>query len=139
MITASEISQNLKRRPLWMNGLMLFCAFMALVYMPWDIFVKPVAEDQEVWFGVMLTGWAAKATAPLHWFIYGAGAIGFWRMKSWMHPWASLYVAQIALGMFVWSMLYAGQASLLFSTLVSLVFIALSAALWRARARFEKG
>ena len=37
---------------------MLFCLYMALVYMPWDIFIKPVAEDQEVWFGYMFTGWA---------------------------------------------------------------------------------
>ena len=38
-------------RPGWMNALMAFCAYMAFVYVPWDFFVKPVAEDQEVWLG----------------------------------------------------------------------------------------
>ena len=28
-----------------------------------------------------LTGWWAKATEPVHWLIYGAGAYGFWKMK----------------------------------------------------------
>ncbi len=37
-------------RPFWLNAVMVFCGFMAFVYMPWDIFIKPVAEDQEVWF-----------------------------------------------------------------------------------------
>ncbi len=41
-----------------------------------------------VWLGFMLTGWAAKATEPLHWLIYGAGAYGFWKMSRWMWPWA---------------------------------------------------
>jgi hypothetical protein len=32
----------------------------------WDFFVKPVAHDAEVWFGIVLSGWAAKLTEPLH-------------------------------------------------------------------------
>lgn len=67
-------------RPVWMNILMVFCAYMAFIYLPWDLFVKPVAEDQEVWFGILLTGWAAKATEPLHWAIYAAGTWGFWKI-----------------------------------------------------------
>ena len=39
-------------RPGWMSALMVFCAYMSLVYVPWDFFVKPVAHDEEVWFGV---------------------------------------------------------------------------------------
>ncbi|HTO54633.1 MAG TPA: hypothetical protein VMR50_14700 [Myxococcota bacterium] len=46
-------------RPWWMTGLLAFCAFMAVAYVPWDLFWKPVATDQEVWLGFMLTGWAA--------------------------------------------------------------------------------
>lgn len=54
--TASWWRHQLAARPVWMQPLMLFCIYMALIYMPWDIFVKPVAEDQEVWFGYMFTG-----------------------------------------------------------------------------------
>jgi hypothetical protein len=93
-------------RPRWMNALMVFCAYMAIVYVPWDLFAKPVAEDAEVWF--MLTGWAAKAAEPLHWAVYAAGAYGFYRMRRWMWPWAAIYVAQIAVGMLVWNVLYIG-------------------------------
>ena len=64
MTALDTLRDNLKLRPWWMNAIMAFCIYMALIYMPWDIFIKPVAVDQEVWFGYMFTGWAAKATAP---------------------------------------------------------------------------
>ena len=35
-----------RERPWWMSAVMVFCAYMAFVYMPWDILVKPVAEDE---------------------------------------------------------------------------------------------
>ena len=38
-----QIRENLARRPWWMNGMFGFCLFMAVFYMPWDIFVKPMA------------------------------------------------------------------------------------------------
>ena len=71
-------------RPGWMNALMLFAAFMAFVYCPWDIFVKPVAIDEEVWFGIRFHGAWAKLLAIPHWLIYGGMAYGFWRMRPWM-------------------------------------------------------
>ena len=58
------------RRPGWMNAVMVFCAFATVIYVPWDFFVKAVAEDQEAWFGFLLTGYWAKATEPLHWLQY---------------------------------------------------------------------
>src|SRR5438045_8167907 len=91
-----------------MNLLMLFCAYMALVHIPLDFFVKPVARDQEAWFGFLLHGWGAKLTEPLHWAIYAAGAYGFWRMRAWMRPWAAAYAAQVAIGMLVWNVVYVG-------------------------------
>ena len=91
--------ERLRQRPWWMNALMIFCAYMALVHMPWDVFVKPVERDAEAWFGFLLRGRWAKLTEPLHWAIYAAGAYGFWRMRNWMWPWAPLYAAQVALGM----------------------------------------
>lgn len=130
-------------RPWWMNACMVFCAYMAIAYMPYDVFVKPVARDQEVWLGYMLTGWAAKATEPLHWAIYAAGTWGFYRMRAWMWPWASLYVAQIFVGMVVWSALYApapaGPWGLAAALATLGVLGALAIGLWRARPRFQAG
>jgi short-subunit dehydrogenase len=130
--------ERLSRRPWWMNALMLFCAYMAFIYMPWDFFVKPVARDAEAWFGFLLRGWGAKLTEPLHWLIYGAGAYGFWRMRRWMWPWAAVYVAQVALGMLVWNLAYVGGVRGWFGGLAGFApLAALSVALWRARPRFE--
>lgn len=127
---------NLSRRPIWMNAIMFFCIYMALVYVPWDFLFKPVAEDQEVWFGILFTGWAAKLTEPLHWAIYAAGAWGFWHMKSWLHPWVALYVVQIAIGMFVWGLLDERGPGLLGASLTAIPFLVLAAFLWRAKHRF---
>ena len=84
------VIQDWNSRPWWMSLIFYFCIYMTFIYMPFDLFLKPVAEDEEIWFGFTLTGWYAKATEPLHWLIYGFGAYGFWRMKKWMWPWAPL-------------------------------------------------
>jgi hypothetical protein len=131
--------EALGRRPWWMNGLMVFCGYMALVYMPWDLFVKPVADDEEVWFGIIFRGWAAKITEPLHWLIYAAGAYGFWRMRPWMWPWAALYAAQMTIAMVVWNVVYLGGPGGWVLALASLApFGGLTLALWNARPRFEE-
>lgn len=117
-------------RPWWMNAMMLFCLYMAVFYLPFDLFLKPVEQDQEVWFGIVLTGWAAKATEPLHWFIYGAGAWGFWKMRSWMHPWAALYVAQISIAMFVWALLDERSPGWWAGVISALPFAGLAWLLW---------
>jgi hypothetical protein len=126
-------------RPTWMNVLMVFSGYMAFVYVPWDFFVKPVAVDEEVWFGVMFHGWAAKAAEPFHWAVYAAGAYGFRSMKSWMWPWAAVYVGQVAIGMLVWNLLYGvgGPGGFLVAVAAFLAFGALAAALWRAQPLFE--
>lgn len=133
---ANRVQQILSGRPHWMNAILAFCLFMSFVYVPFDLFLKPVEQDQEVWFGFMLTGWWAKATAPLHWAIYAAGAWGFWHMKRWLHPWAALYVAQVAVGMLVWSLLDE-RGSALGGGVAFLAFGALAVALWRARDQFH--
>ena len=51
-------------RPLWMNALMLFCLFLTFVYMPWDLFIKPIEVDEEIWFGLAFHGWGAKLSEP---------------------------------------------------------------------------
>ncbi len=123
-------------RPHWMNALMIFCAYMTFIYMPFDLFYKPVDQDAEVWFGYMLHGLAAKATEPLHWLIYGAGFFGFLKMKQWMFPWAALYVAQVAIGMAVWPWLYSETAWWM-GALVGLPFAALAVMLFRAKSQFD--
>jgi short-subunit dehydrogenase len=121
-----------------MNALLLFCAYMALIYLPWDIFVKPVEVDQEVWFGLLFTGWTAKLLAIPHWAIYAAGMIGFWGMRSWMWPWASVYVAQVAVGMAVWPILErGGPVGWIIGIVAGAVFAIPTVALWRARDRFQ--
>lgn len=138
------LRDSFARRPGWMNGLMLFCAFMAFVYVPWDFAWKPVALDEEVWFGVRLHGGWAKATEPIHLVIYALGAYGFWHMRPWLWPWAAIYAAQVAIAMLVWPLLYAdevgGSARALLVGVVSFaVFGALTVALWRAKDRFRAG
>ena len=120
-----------------MNVLWGFCLYMTFIYLPFDLFFKPVAADEEVWFGFVLRGWAAKLTAPLHWLIYGAGAYGFWKMSRWMWPWAAVYVVQIAIAMLVWSSIDERGQGLLWG-LVSAAILAVPAiALWRAKGRFQ--
>jgi len=130
---------ELGTRPWWMNALFAFCGFMTFVYLPFDFFWKPVAEDQEVWFGLVLHGWAAKATEPVHWAIYAAGSFGFWKMRRWMHPWAALYTAQVAIGMFVWAFTdaRADGREWLFGLPPFLAFGALAWRLYRSRAHFD--
>ena len=50
----NALSTEWRRRPWWMNCALCFCLFMTFVYMPFDMLLKPVAEDQEVWFGFLL-------------------------------------------------------------------------------------
>jgi len=123
-------------RPWWMTGLLGFCAFMTFAYMPFDLFWKPVDRDQEVWLGFMLTGWAAKATEPLHWAIYAAGAYGFWKMRPWLHPWAALYTGSVAIGMLIWGVRDPHASALWVGLAGFAAFALLSVSLWRARSRF---
>lgn len=137
MRIASLLAAEWAARPWWMNLLFVFCVYMTFVYLPFDLFYKPVAADEEVWFGFTLHGWAAKATAPLHWLIYGAGAYGFWKMRPWMWPWAALYVAQVAVAMAVWNLLDPRGQGLLAAAVGAALFAVPAVALWRARPAFR--
>jgi len=124
------------RRPWWMNLMLGFCLYMAVVYVPWDLFFKPIERDEEVWFGVTFHGRMAKALAPLHWIVYALGAFGFWRMKRWMWPWAAVYAAQVAIGMCVWSVMDPRGQGILAGLGVATVLAVPTVALWRAREKF---
>jgi len=140
------VIQDWNSRPWWMSLLFYFCLIMTFIYLPYDLFLKPLEQDkeflfghvlkkdEEIWFGYALTGWWAKATAPLHWLIYGSGAYGFWRMKKWMWPWASVYVAQIVIAMFVWNILK--DNNLTAASISALIFCIPMIALWRSKDKF---
>jgi hypothetical protein len=132
----SGIKVQWSMRPWWMNLIMGFCLYMTLIYMPYDIFWKPVAQDEEVWFGITLHGWPAKLTAPLHWLIYGGLAYGFWRMRSWMWPWAAVYLAQVTIGMLVWNLLDPRGDGLVRGLVAAAVFLVPTVALLQARSTF---
>ena len=127
---------ELRRRSWWMNVLWGFCIYMTFIYLPFDLFLKPVAEDEEVWFGFVLTGWAAKATAPLHWLIYGLGAYGFWKMSRWMWPWAAAYSAQVMIAMLVWNLMDP-RGGWVPGLIAAALFAIPTVALWRARDSFQ--
>ena len=131
------LRSELGKRSWWMNLIFAFCVYMTFIYMPFDIFFKPMAEDEEVWFGFTLHGFWAKATAPLHWLIYAAFAAGFFRMSRWMWPWAAVYVAQIALSMLVWNLLDPRGGGWGVGLVAGAIFLAPTIALWRAREAFQ--
>lgn len=139
----AALQAEFAKRPWWMNGIWLFCLYMTFVYMPWDIFFKPPERWEEVWFGFTIRGWAAKATEPIHWAIYAAGAFGFWKMKRWLWPWAALYSAQIAIAMLIFNVIAGPEhgdgrgGGWLAAIPIFLFFCYLTALLWRAKPAFE--
>tara|TARA_B100001167_G_C16752125_1_gene296757 strand:- start:746 stop:1174 length:429 start_codon:yes stop_codon:yes gene_type:complete len=135
LLLLNQVSQDWQIRPWWMNLIFYFCVYMTFIYMPFDLFLKPVEVDQEIWFGYTLTGWLAKATEPFHWLIYSFGAYGFWRMKTWMWPWASIYVAQIVISMFVWNILN-DSGNLLSAVISAFIFSIPMIMLWLSREKF---
>src|SRR5262245_7723641 len=132
------IRHQLGRRPWWMNAMLVFCAYMAFVYVPWDLFMKPVAVDEEVWFGIRFHGWVAKLLALPHWAVYAAGTVGFWRRSRWMHPWAAVYAGQMAIAMTVWPLVYReGDSRYVSAALAGAVAVSFVVVLWRARGIFQ--
>ncbi len=132
------LRHQLARRPWWMNALLLFCAFMAFIYVPWDLMMKPTRFDEEVWFGIRFDGVWAKLLELPHWLVYGAGVLGFWRMRAWMWPWASYYAAQVAFSMAVWPLLYKREPGPILGGLVAaFLFAVIARELWRARELFQ--
>jgi len=130
------IKNDWSKRPSWMNPIFYFCVYMTFLYMPFDIFVKPVAADHEIWFGFALSGWWAKGTEPLHWLIYGAGTYGFWKMKTWMWPWAAVYAGQVTIAMLVWNIIGDNGRGVLGGLIAASLFAVPMVALWRAKHSF---
>ena len=132
----AQIKEDWFCRPWWMNLMFYFCVYMTIIYMPFDFFYKPVELDEEVWFGITLHGWYAKLTEPLHWIIYGLGAYGFWKMKSWMWPWASVYLLQVVIAMFFWNQLDPRGGGLVPGLISAAIFCVPLVAMMMAREKF---
>lgn len=130
-----------RKRPWWMNGMLLFCLYMTFVYLPYDLFVKPVADDEEVWFGIRFHGFWAKLLAVPHWVVYALGAVGLWRMSPWARPFLALYLVQVAISFAVWPWLYRADdplaMRLLGSVPTAVFFLWLAYQVWRASARSQ--
>ena len=128
-----------RERPWWMSAAMIFCAFMAFVYVPWDLLMKPVAEDEEVWFGLVFHGAWAKLLAIPHWLVYAAGVYGFRRRRPWMAFWAPAYVAQVAFSMYLWTAIeQGGFTGVILGLVPAAPFAALAWAFWNSRDYFEQ-
>jgi hypothetical protein len=126
-----------RERPWWMSAAMVFSAYMAFIYLPWDIFVKPMAEDEEVWFGILFHGFWAKLLAIPHWFVYAAAVYGFRRRRPWMAFWAPAYVAQVAFGIYLWTaMAQGGFTGIVLGLIPAAPFVGLAYAFWSARDYF---
>jgi nucleoside triphosphate diphosphatase len=134
-----RLRERLRRYPLSVRAVFAFSLFMTFVYMPYDFFMKPftqsIAAAEEVWFGLMLRGWTAKLTEPIHWLIYAALAYGFYHERPWAWTLAALYTLQVAVGTLVWTVLYASYGAIgnVLAVVVALLFAALAASVWRAR------
>ncbi|MBL6687218.1 MAG: hypothetical protein ISP92_03245 [Pseudomonadales bacterium] len=126
MTVFADTKKALAVRSWWANALLAFCLYMTIIYLPFDLFYKPLEADQEVWFGMMFTGWAAKLGGLLHWFVYGWGAYGLMHGKSWLWPWMGLYVAQVALSMLLWSLLADRGPGLVAGMIAAAPFIGLA-------------
>ncbi len=127
-----------RERPWWMSATMIFCAYMAFIYMPWDIFVKPIDQDEEVWFGILFTGFWAKLLAFPHWFVYSAAVYGFRRRRPWMAFWAPAYTAQVAFGFYLWTAIETGGFSgVIVGLFPALPFMGLTYAFWNNRDYFD--
>ena len=131
-----QLQERLRSQRLVIKGVFLFCLFMTFIYMPYDFLVKPFTQGieraQEVWFGYMLRGVAAKLTEPLHWLIYAALAHGFWRNRPWVYGLSALYVLQIAIGMAVWTLIHAERGAAV-AIGVACPWLALAVGIWLAR------
>jgi hypothetical protein len=111
---------------------------MTFIYSPFDVVLKPMAEDEDVWFGFMFHGWAAKVGGVVHWLVYAALAWGLWRMEAWVWILGSLYTSQVALAMFLWPIMQTDSGSLISSLIAGGLFGIPAVAFWRSKPLFTE-
>ena len=132
-----DLKTEWSKRAWWLNLIMLFSLFMVVVYTPFDVGLKPVAEDEDVWFGYVFTGWAAKVGGLVHAVVYAALGWGLWKMRPWVWWVGSLYLTQVAIAMFLWP-LFNEEGSLLTAVIAGGLFAIPAVAFWRARDQFQE-
>ncbi len=132
-----DLATELARRPWWLNVAFALCLFGTFVFMPYDLFLVPFAKAEEVWGGVTLHGWAAKAGEVAHWVVYALGAWGLWRMRPWLPVGAALYMLQVAVAHLVWSQLSPRGHGILVGLVQASVFAAIAVVFWRSRRYFR--
>jgi hypothetical protein len=132
-----DLKTEWSKRAWWLNLVMLFSLFMVVVYTPFDVGLKPVAEDEDVWFGYVFTGWAAKVGGLVHAVVYAALGWGLWKMRPWVWWVGSLYLTQVAIAMFLWP-LFNEEGSLLTAVIAGGLFAIPAVAFWRARDQFQE-
>ena len=132
-----DIRAEWAKRSWWLNGIMLFSLFMVFIYTPFDVGLKPVAEDEDVWFGYMFTGWAAKVGGLVHAVVYGLLGWGLWKMRPWVWWVGSLYLTQVAIAMFLWP-LFNEQGTLLTAAIAGGICSIPAIAFWRAKDQFQE-
>ena len=132
-----DVRAEWAKRSWWLNGIMLFSLFMVFIYTPFDVGLKPVAEDEDVWFGYMFTGWAAKVGGLVHAVVYGLLGWGLWKMRPWVWWVGSLYLTQVAIAMFLWP-LFNEQGTLLTAAIAGGIFSIPAIAFWRAKDQFQE-
>lgn len=133
---ALDIKAEWAKRPWWLNLILLFALYMTFVYSLFDVVLKPLAEDEDVWLGLMFHGWAAKVGGVVHWVVYAALAWGLWHMKRWVWLLGSLYTSQVAVAMLLWPLMQTDSGSLMSALIAGALFAVPAIAFWRSKALF---
>lgn len=92
----------LPRTPVANRALAAFCV-ATLGFLVYRDLAVPGPRETEVWFGFELTDAWARATAPLHWALFAAGAWAFFTRRPWVWRAAACYCAYVALSHVVWN------------------------------------
>ncbi|TNF88897.1 MAG: hypothetical protein EP301_04015 [Gammaproteobacteria bacterium] len=133
---AIDVKAEWAKRSWWLNAIMLFSIFMVFIYTPFDVIMKPLAEDEDVWFGYMFTGWAAKVGGAVHCIVYAAIAWGLWKMRPWVWWVGGLYLTQVSIAMFLWP-LFQTDGGVISAVIAGTLFAIPAVAFWRAKEQFQ--
>jgi hypothetical protein len=123
-------------RPWWMTLVLGLCLFGTLLYLPYDLLFTPLVRAEEVWFGITLRGWSAKAGEVAHWLVYAVGAWGIWFRRPWLPIAAGIYMLQVAVAHLVWSELDPRGKGMWVGLLQCAVFVAAAVLFFRTRTGF---
>lgn len=87
----------------WEIALAVFCAGTVVFLVTRDLML-PRVQAVEVWLGIEVHGFWARATAPLHWALFAVGAWAFARGRAWIWPASSLYAVYVGISHLIWNL-----------------------------------